>query len=99
MCQHDDAVGERAHDVHLVLDQQDGLGLVGLEPRDEIEHHRNLVDAHAGRRLVEHENRRLERHHHRDFELALIAMRQRGRERVAPAEQADRIEHGVGARR
>ncbi len=52
--QHDDAVGERAHHVHLVLDEQDGLGRVGLEPRDQVEHDRNLVDAHAGGRLVEH---------------------------------------------
>ena len=81
-----------------MLDQEDGLGLVGLEPRDEIEDDRNLIDAHARGRLVEHEDRGLERHHHRDFELALIAVRQRRGERVAPVEEADRIEHGVGAR-
>ncbi len=40
----------------------------------------------------------LQRHHHRDFELALVAMRQRRGERVAAVEQADRIEHGIGAR-
>src|SRR5581483_3833986 len=28
--QHDDAVGEAAHDVHLVLDEQDGLVALGL---------------------------------------------------------------------
>ena len=49
-----------------------------FEARDEVEHHRNLVDAHAGGRLVEHEDVGLERHHHRHFELALIAVRQRG---------------------
>ena len=83
--QHDDAVGERAHDVHLVLDEQDGLGRVGLQPRDQVEHDRNLVDAHAGGRLVEHVDLRLERHHHRDLELALVAVRQRGGLRVALA--------------
>ena len=35
-----------------------------LEPRDQVEHHRHLVDAHAGGRLVEHEDLRLERDHH-----------------------------------
>ena len=54
--QHNDAVGERAHHVHLVLDQKDGLGLVVLEAGDEIEDDRNLIDAHAGGRLVEHED-------------------------------------------
>src|SRR3989440_12650940 len=33
--QHDDALGERAHHVHLVLDQQDDLGGVLLELRDQ----------------------------------------------------------------
>ena len=49
-----------------------------FELRDEVEHDRNLVDAHARGRLVEHQNVGLERHHHRDFEFALVAMRQRG---------------------
>ena len=52
-----------------------------LELRDQVEHHRHLVDAHAGGRLVEHEDLRLERHQQRDFELALVAVRQRGRRR------------------
>ena len=76
--QHDDAVGERAHDIHLVLDEQDGLGLVLLQPRDQIEHDGDFVDAHAGGRFVEHEDIGLQRHHQRDFELALIAVRKRG---------------------
>ena len=76
--QHDDAVGERAHDVHLVLDQQDGLRRVLLERAIRSRMHGNLVDAHAGGRLVEHEDFRLQRHHHRDLELALVAVRERG---------------------
>src|SRR5271166_3820799 len=94
--QNNDAVGERAHDVHLVLDQQDGLRLVALQPCDEVEHHRNLVDAHARGRLVEHVDLRLERHHHRDLELALVAVWQRRRQRVALAGEPDRFEHRVG---
>ena len=46
--------------------------------RDEVEHDGDFVDAHAGGRLVEHQDVRLQRHHHRDFELALVAVRQRG---------------------
>ena len=81
--QHDDAVGERAHHVHLVLDQQDDLRGVLLELRDQVEHDRHLVDAHAGGRLVEHEDLRLERDHQRDFELALVAMRAARRPRLS----------------
>src|ERR1700693_5232532 len=54
--QHDDAVGERAHHVHLVLDQQNGPVAARLDLVDEIEDHRHLVDAHAGGGLVEHED-------------------------------------------
>src|SRR5439155_2169045 len=35
LMQHDDAVGERAHHVHLVLDQQDGLVALRLDVADE----------------------------------------------------------------
>ena len=96
--QHDDAVGERAHHVHLVLDQQDGLARVLLELRDQVEHDRHLVDAHAGGRLVEHEDLRLERHHQRDLELALVAMRQRGRGDVARGRRARRWSRMASAR-
>ena len=87
--EHDDAVGERAHDVHLVLDEQDRLGRVLFEPRDEVEHDGNLVDAHARGRLVEHQDVGLERHHHRDLELALVAMRKRGGALRRAAGEAD----------
>ena len=96
--QHDDAIGERAHHVHLVLDQQDDLGGVLLELRDQIEHDRHLVDAHSGGGLVEHEDLRLERDHQRDLELALVAMRQRRRSAVAPMRERDALEHRVRAR-
>jgi hypothetical protein len=97
LVQHDDAVGKRAHDVHLVLDQEDRLGHVALQPRDQVEHDRNLVDAHAGGRLAEHEDAGLERHHHRHFELALVAVRQRGGALVALCVESDALQRRVGA--
>ena len=54
-----------------------------LDVVDEVEHRRHLVDAHAGGRLVEHEDLRLQRHQKRDFELALVAMRKGFRRDVA----------------
>src|ERR1043165_5343473 len=56
LVQDDDAVGERAHHVHLVLDKENGLVALRLDVADQIEDHRHLVDAHACGRLVEHEN-------------------------------------------
>jgi hypothetical protein len=75
LVQHDDAVGERADHVHLVLDQQDGLVAAFLDGSDDGQHGRHLVDAHAGGRLVEHEDVGLERQQDRDLELALVAVR------------------------
>jgi hypothetical protein len=81
--QHDDAVGERAHHVHLVLDEKHGRIPALLDVVDEFEHGRHLVDAHAGGRLVEHEHLRLHGDQKRHLELALVAMRQRLRGDVA----------------
>ena len=74
--QDDNAVGERAHHVHLVLDQKDGAVTPRLDGLDEIEDDRHLVDTHARGRLVEQKHQRLERDQDGDFELALIAVRQ-----------------------
>src|SRR5688572_12222880 len=82
LVKHDDAVGERTHHVHLVLDQKDSLVTLSLDVLDQLQDYRHLVDAHAGRRLVEHEHARLERQQDRDLELALVAVRQRRRARM-----------------
>src|SRR5436190_10906659 len=74
--QHDDAVGQALDHVHLVLDQQNGLVALALELLDEVEDDRHVVHRHAGRRLVEHEDVRLKRHHDGHLELALVAVRQ-----------------------
>ena len=74
--QHDDAVGQLAHHVHLVLDQQDGPVASRLQRADQVQDHRHLVDAHAGGRLVEHVDLGVQRHQQRHLELALVAVRQ-----------------------
>src|SRR5262245_17114320 len=74
--EHDDAVGETAHHLHLVLDQENGLVALSLQRLDQVEDHRYVADRHARRRLIEHEHVRLERHHDRHLELAFVAMRQ-----------------------
>ncbi len=58
-----------------------GPVLACLQRADQVEDHRHLVDAHAGGRLVEHVDLRVQRHQQRHFELALVAVRQRWQRR------------------
>src|SRR5262245_41747834 len=50
-----DAIGEAAHHIHLVLNQQNGLAALGLELPDEVQDHRYVADRHARGRFIEHE--------------------------------------------
>ena len=63
---------------------------------NEVEHDRHLVDTHAGSRLVEQKDLRLERDQDGDFELALIAVRQEDRAHVTTSGQADLTKDIVG---
>ena len=65
------------------------LSFCALISLDQLEDHRHLVHAHAGGRLVEHEDLGLEREQDRHLELALVAVRQLGGERVAPLGERD----------
>src|SRR5215203_3317417 len=55
--QHGDAVGEREHRRHVVLDQEDGQ--FALEFAQSLDHSRGFVGAKAGHRLVEKKHARL----------------------------------------
>src|SRR5215203_1044406 len=91
-----DAVGERAHHVHLVLDEEHRAVAALLDLGDEVEDGRHLVDAHAGRRLVEHEHLRLQRQEQRDLELALVAVREGLRGELAAVGEAHLLEDRLG---
>src|SRR5258706_7298530 len=97
LVQHHDAIGERAHDIHLVLDEQHRLVALRLDVADEVEDHRYLVDAHAGGRLIEHEHLRLERERDRDLELALVAVRERRGDGIALGRERHTLEVLLGA--
>ena len=64
-----------------------------LDLLDQVEDDRHLVDAHAGRRLVEHEDRRFHREQDRHLELALVAMAERGGARACAGQQTHALEH------
>ena len=68
-----------------------------LDVVDEVEHRRHLVDAHAGGRLVEHEDLRLHGDQNRDFELALVAMRKGLRRDVALVGERARVRRTLSA--
>ena len=53
-----DPVGDVAHDVHVVLDEEHGHALV-LEVEDVVEQRLRQGGVDAGHRLVEHDQRRL----------------------------------------
>ena len=64
------------YDAHIVFDQHDGVVAVAVQPTDELGDLVGFLVAHAGGRLVEQQQMRLQGQRHRDLGGALIAMRQ-----------------------
>jgi hypothetical protein len=69
----DDTVGEAHHHIELVLNQQDRQSL-GLQFGDQPLHFGRLGRVHAGRRLVEQQQTRLERQRARNLDTATIGV-------------------------
>ena len=86
--QHADAVREREHRVHVVLDQEDRQ--VALELAQQRDHAHGFLRAHAGHRLVEQQHARPGRERHRDLELAVLAMAHARHDDVLAARPARR---------
>ncbi len=101
--EHDDAVGEIEHDVHVVLDDDDGERARQL--LDQRVHARGFLRAHAGGRLVEQQHARLAGERERDLELALAAIADLADRSVAacrrgrPARRCRRPRRGCAVRR
>ena len=83
---------------HVVLDQHDGQLLVVMQPADQLGDVVGFLVAHAGGRLVEQQQPRLERERHHDLGGALIAVRQFADEPVGLAGQARQRQQFVDAR-
>src|SRR4051794_5156150 len=72
--QNRDAVGQREHRLHVVLDQHDGeFAPQFLQKRH---HARGFRDTEAGHRLIEQQQARLCRECYGELQLALLAMTQ-----------------------
>src|SRR6267154_2609053 len=72
-----DAVGKVHDDAHVVLDHEDRGALLLVHVEDEAGHVLLLLVVHAGHRLVEEEELRLERERPRKLHALLQAVRQR----------------------
>src|SRR5262245_35646755 len=93
--QHGDAVGDAHHDLHVVLDHDDG-DLPG-ELAHEGGRALRLVGAHARGGLVEEEELRVRGERDADLEVALLAVRQLGAAHVALGAEAQVSEDLLGA--
>src|SRR5215470_2995528 len=83
LVERDDAVGITEHDVHVVLDLDDGTQPHALGRAHEDLHHRVLVPrAHAAGGLVEEDDLRLEREGRGHVEELLVPLRELARQRV-----------------
>jgi hypothetical protein len=79
---HRDPVADAHHELHVVVDQQDGQPVL-VEAFDQLANTLLLGRVHARRRLVEDEKPGLERECAGDLQPALVAVRQRARRAAA----------------
>jgi len=92
--QHRDAVGDVHDDLHLVLDQDDGAPLG--DAADQVDGLVRLLRAHAGRGLVEQEERRVGAERDAELEVALLAVGEVGGQQLALVPEADLLQDGAG---
>src|SRR5262249_53031540 len=85
--QHRDAVGEREHRVHVVLDQEDRV--LPLYAFQQLRHRARFLDAQTRHRLVEQQHDRMGCERHAELELPVLAVRHPRRDDVAEAGKAD----------
>ena len=74
--QHEDVVGELAHQAHVVLDHDDGRAAPLAGPADHVDHLRRLLRRESGAGLVEQQQARLAQQRQRQLEDLAFAMRQ-----------------------
>ena len=83
--QHEDMLGELAHQAHVVLDDDDGGAAPLAGPADHVDHLRRLLRRQARARLIEEEQARLAEQGHRQLEDLPLAVRELRAVRAASA--------------
>ena len=94
--QNGDAVGEREHRLHVVLDQENSDA--AFELAQHRHHAGGFVRTHAGHRLVEQKEPRPRRQRHGDFELALLAVTEPVDAHGGARAEPDALERGLRRR-
>jgi len=85
-------------DTHVVLDQNNCQFLVAMQFTDQLGNVVSFLIAHAGSRLVEQQQARLERQRHHDLGGALVAMRQFANQPIGFIGEAADLQQIDGAR-
>ena len=90
-----DEVGVAAHELHVVLDDDDGA--VGDDPLEQVAGLLALLGAHAGDRLVEEHHPRVLHQQHPDLEPLPLPVGQEPRRPVRQCGEADRLQRLLDA--
>ena len=88
--EHGDVLGHAHHDLHVVLDQEDGQPALVAQGGHELGQPRGLVGVHAGGGLVEQQQRRVAGQRAGDLDAALVAVGEVDRDLVELATCAGR---------
>ncbi len=89
--EHEDAVTDLHHQLHVVFDQQD-RGAVGADALEQLSEFHGLGRIHPGGRLVQCEQLRIGRERPRDLQAPLVAVGQAARRVVGARRDADVVE-------
>jgi hypothetical protein len=91
--QHGHPAGDAAHELHVVLDDDDGV-LAG-QPAQQLGRPLHLGVGHAGDRLVDQQHLRVLRQQHPDLQPLLLPVRQQAGLALRLTREADDLQHLV----
>src|SRR5690242_15326825 len=92
LVEHQDALAMRHDHLHVMLDQHHGEAQLAMEAGDRGAEIGGFMRVHAGRRLVEQQQRGFGRQGTRELDLALVAIRQVGDDLAGPVTQAQHLQ-------
>jgi hypothetical protein len=95
--QHGDPVRETEHHLHVMFHQQHGQVTIRQQGGERIDGLRRFLHRQALRRLIQQQQARLLRQAHRNFQQALVAMRQQSGRTVRDIGQAEPFQCCIAA--
>ncbi|MNJ54252.1 hypothetical protein D3C77_496860 [compost metagenome] len=94
MAHHGDALADRHDDAHVVFDQQHRV--VAAEVADQLGHQRNVINAHARGRFIEHQQFGAGTDRHAHFQHPLLPVRELSGQRSGTRVELEALQHLVG---